>query len=515
MRPVVVFACALGISMLDVAGGAAQERPACADLVRLALPAVVITDAAHADTPRPACVVHGEVDRRVGAQDKPFHIGFELRLPDEWQGRFLFSGGGGMDGVVRPAVNGLDRGFAVATTDSGHQADPALRERDASFAVDQQARIDNGARSIERVTEVARAIVGRYYGVAPRFSYLDGCSNGGRQGLIAAQRFPLLFDGIVSGAPAFRVPHAAIGSAWETIALTAIAPKDAEGHPILSRAFSDADLSLIGQAVLKSCDAADGAADGLVFNVDACRRFDPAPLVCKGPKTDTCLSAAQLATLKKIMAGPTTSRGEAIYASWPYDPGMASAGWRMLKLGTSQTAVPNSADVGLMLSALVGYFLTPVNPAFDAMAFDFDKDTPRIAQAVVEAEATSTTLSTFARKSKLLIYHGMADPFFSAWDTVDYFKAVEKDNGGAGAVGQWARLFLVPGMTHCAGGPALDQFDRLGAIVAWVETGAAPDRITATGRAFPGVSRPLCPHPTYAQYDGRGPLSDAASFTCK
>jgi hypothetical protein len=515
MRQFETLALALGMVVLTGAGAAAQERMACADLVRLALPAVVVTDASRADTPRPACIVHGEIDRRTGANGKPFFIGFELRLPDDWLGRFLFSGGGGMDGVVRPAVNGLDRGFAVVTTDAGHQADPTLRERDASFGVDQQARIDNGSRAIERVTDVAREFVRRYYGAAAKYSYLDGCSNGGRQGLIAAQRYPRLFDGIVSGAPAFRVPHAAIGSAWETIALTSIAPKDAEGHPILSRAFSDADLALIGQAVLKSCDAADGAADGLVFNVESCRRFDPSPLVCKGPKTDACLSTAQMTTLKKIMAGPTTSRGEAIYASWPYDPGIASAGWRMLKLGTSQSAVPNSADVSLMLSGLAGYFMTPFNPAFDAMAFDFDKDTPRIAQSVVEMEATATTLSTFSRKSKLLVYHGMADPFFSAWDTVDYMKSVEKDNGGAVAVGQWARLFLVPGMTHCAGGPALDQFDRLGAIVAWVETGTAPDRITATGRSFPGVSRPLCPYPTHAQYDGKGPLSDAASFTCK
>lgn len=420
-----------------------------------------------------------------------------------------------MDGIVRPATNGLARGFAVVTTDTGHQADPRLRESDPSFAVDQQARIDNGWRSIERVTSVARAIVAHYYGQAARYSYLDGCSNGGRQGLIAAQRFPTLFDGIVSGAPAFRVPHAAVGSAWETISLTGIAPKDEMGRPILSRAFSDADLKLVSQAVLDACDAKDGAKDGLVFNTAGCRAFDPSSLVCKGPKSDSCLSTEQLTALKKIMSGPVNSKGEALYSDWPYDPGIASPGWRMLKLGTSQTAVPNSLDTTLMLSGLKGYFLTPIDLNLDVMKFDFDKDPQRMGAATEEIEATSTMLSTFSQKGKLLLYHGMADPFFSAWDTVRYVEALEQDNGGAAKAGEWARLFLVPGMTHCGGGPALDQFDRLGAIVSWVEEGKAPERINATGRSFPGVSRPLCPYPTYAHYDGRGPVSDAASFSCR
>jgi feruloyl esterase len=186
----------------------------------------------------------------------------------------------------------------------------------------------------------------------------------------------------------------------------------------------------------------------------------------------------------------------------------------MLKLGNSQTAVPNSADVNLMLAGLKGYFLTPLNPEFDVMKVDFDRDPARVREAAEEMDATSTMLSTFSLKSKLLLYHGMADPFFSAWDTVRYFERVEQDNGGSARVGGWARLFLVPGMTHCAGGPAPDQFDRIGAIVAWVEEGRAPERIIATGRSFPGVSRPLCPWPGYARYTGKGPESEASSFVC-
>lgn len=486
----------------------AQPNPRCAALKSFTLPAVTITEAAHSPTPHPACVVRGEIDRRIGTGGRTFYIGFELRLPDQWQNRFLFSGGGGMDGYIRPAINGLDRGFAVVTTDTGHQSDPVLREADPSFATDQQARLDNGHRSIDRVTATARAIVAHYYGAPPKYSYLDGCSNGGRQGLIAAQRYPALFDGIVSGAPAFRVPHAAIGAAWETIALNKIAPKDASGKPILSRAFSNADLDLLANAIRDSCDAADGLVDGLVFNTEACRRFDPTPLTCPGPKTPNCLSKDQIETLKQIHSGPVTSKGVPIYSDWPYDPGMNSPGWRMLKLGTSETATPNSRGITLMLSGLKGYFLTPYDPNFDPMTFDFDKDTQRVNQSTAEVEATATMLSSFSSHGKLLLYHGMADPFFSAWDTVRYFQTLQSDNGGKAETNNWARLFLVPGMTHCAGGPALDQFDRLGAIIKWVEQNQPPAQIDATGRAFPGVTRPLCPYPTYTHYNGQ-------SFTCR
>lgn len=253
----------------------------------------------------------------------------------------------------------------------------------------------------------------------------------------------------------------------------------------------------------------------MVFNTEACRAFDPSPLECKGATTESCLASTQIAALKKIMADPVNSKGEPIYSDRPYDPGMASAGWRMLKLGTSQTSTPNSADVTLMLSGLKGYFLTPFDANFDPMKFDFDKDAVRVNETAIESEATSTVLSTFSQRSKLLLYHGMADPFFSPWDTVRYVEQVEHNNGGADRVGQWARLFLVPGMTHCSGRPALDQFDRLGAIVSWVEEGKAPDRMNATGRSFPNVSRPLCPYPKFAQYDGSGSANDAASFSCK
>ena len=417
-----------------------------------------------------------------------------------------------MDGIVRPAYGpasgadatpGLARGFAVVSTDAGHSGAP----NDPSFSRDQQARIDNAYRSIDRVTAVAKLMIASYYGRPASRSYFDGCSNGGRQGLIAMQRLPLLFDGIVSGAPAFRVTHAAIDSAWATIHLMKIAPKDESGKPILSKAFTDADLKLVAQAVLEQCDALDGTKDGLVFS--PCH-YDPAPLTCKAAKSKTCLSSAHVDALKKIMAGPVNSKGKPLYSDWPYDPGIASPGWRMLKLGTSPTSESNAANITLMLRGLTGYFMTPFDAAFDPMKFDFDKDPAKVQETAALQDAEMTQVSSFLQhKGKLLLYHGMADPFFSAFDTQRYYERLTQGST------DWARLFLVPGMTHCGGGPSLDNFDALGALVDWVEQGNSPERIEAKGSAFPGVSRPLCPFPAIPRYKGTGSTDDAANFACQ
>jgi feruloyl esterase len=215
---------------------------------------------------------------------------------------------------------------------------------DASFGIDQQARVDQAYGGFMAVTELARQMIASYYGQPWKKSYFMGCSNGGRQALLAAQRFPLAFDGVMSVAPAARVGTATISSVWETIAFSEIAPKDSAGRAILSKAFSNGDLTLVAKAVASACDAKDGVKDGLIFNTKDCD-FDPGGLVCKDRKTDTCLSANQVTALQKVFAGPKNSRGEALYSDWPYDTGIAAPGWRALKLGTSETATPNSADV--------------------------------------------------------------------------------------------------------------------------------------------------------------------------
>ena len=514
--PAIVFALTLHGQSLDSATAAK-----CTALQKTAIPDLIITEARPVQEAKlpPFCMVHGTIDQRKGVGGVTFGIGFELRLPANYTGRFLFQGGGGMDGVVRPALGnasaananpGLARGFAVVSTDAGHQG---TSNADASFSRDQQARIDNAYRSIDRVTMISKAIIQQYYGQPWKRAYFDGCSNGGRQGLIAAQRYPTYFDGIVAGAPAFRVTRAAVGSAWETRMFNQIAPKDDSGKAILSKAYSQSDLTLVANAILEKCDALDGVKDGLVFNTKACK-FDPAPLTCKGGKTEACISQDQVSVLQKTFSGAVNSQQQALYSDWPWDPGIASPGWRMLKLGTSTTPEPNSADVTLMLSGLKGYFMTPYNASFDPMKFDFDRDYARVQETAALQDAEMTELSTFISSGrKLLLYHGVADPFFSSNDTQRYYERLLADNQNAGK--DWAKFFLIPGMTHCGGGPALDNFDALGALVDWVEQGKTPEQMNSTGAAFPGRSRPVCAYPKFAMYKGTGSTEDGANFECR
>ena len=512
-------------------GQMVSPQHGCASLLQFEAAAVEISkaEAIPASTALPSyCLVQGTINKRIGAAGHPFGIGFELRLPDAWSERFLFQGGGGMDGVVRPAtgavpisgstaVPALTRGFAVASTDSGHQGQggPFAAPADSSFGIDQQARIDQAYGGFIAVSQLSRRIIQSYYGEPWKKSYFMGCSNGGRQALLAAQRFPLEFDGVLAVAPAARVGTATISSVWETIAFSEIAPKDSAGRPILSKAFSNGDLTLLSKAVAAACDNQDGVEDGLIFNTKACH-FDPAVLACKGAKDDACLSTQQVSVLKKVFGGPKNSRGEALYSNWPYDTGVAAPGWRALKLGTSETATPNSADVLLMFSGLKGFFLTPPDPTFDPMKFNFDTDPARLNDTSVLQDSLLTFLSTFSgHGNKLMMIHGMSDPFFSAYDTASYYEGVVADNGGLTRTMPWVRFFEIPGMNHCGGGPALEDFDPLTALVDWTEKSQAPEHMLAKGAAFPGVSRPVCAYPSYPHYRGAGSRDEAANFECK
>jgi len=333
--------------------------------------------------------------------------------------------------------------------------------------------------------------------------------------MMAAQRFPAEFDGIVAGAPAFRLTRAAIAQIWDTQAFLRAAPRDAEGRPVLAAAFSEGDLRLVAESVLRACDAADGLADGSVDAIAACR-FEPASLRCAGEKAGACLAPAQVEALARAFGGARDGQGRALYSGWNWDAGIAAPGWRAWKLGTSQTAVPNARNTTLGPPALGYYFLTPPEPELDPLRFDFGRDPPRTVQTEAINDPTSTMLSTFvARGGRMLVYHGNSDPVFSTQDLVAWWQELARDNGGAAALAGWARLFLVPGMTHCGGGPALDDFDPLAAIEAWVERGEAPDRLAARGAAFPGRSRPLCPWPLEARHAGGGDAQEAGSFACR
>ncbi|MEY4426162.1 MAG: hypothetical protein RL535_460 [Pseudomonadota bacterium] len=468
------------------------------------------------------CKVSGKMNERVGVNSKgeptPYHIGFEMRLPANWSGRLLYQGGGGNDGVVRPAVGpqatadkpALARGFAVVTTDAGHQG------ASADFGFDAVARVDNAYNAHDKVATVAKQLLQSYYAKPADKSYFIGCSGGGRQGMMFTQRFPHHFDGVIAMAPAMRVSKGAtIAAMWDSQALMGIAPKNADGKPILSQALSNEDLGLLRQGILDKCDALDGVADGIVSHPAACK-FEVKALQCKGAKEASCLSEPQVNALTKMFSGPKNSKGDPLYTGWSWDAGIGHAAndWRNWKLGTSTTVVPNSRHIFLMQDALQGYFVTPPDRSLTALGFDFDKDPSRMdAHSWMFDTAADTELKGFkARGGKLLMAHGMADPIFSPLESEAYFNKLQASQGGK----EMSRLFQIPGMGHCQGGAATDSWDGLQAMVDWVEKGLAPERIEAKGtQVFPGRTRPLCAYPKVATYKGNGSIEDAASFSCQ
>lgn len=485
-------------------------------------PMAAMTGAALTDVDLPAhCLVQGVIEQRIGADGKPYGIHFELRMPDAWQQRLLFQGGGGMDGFVANALGripvmtssakpALTRGYAVVSMDGGHQG------LDGSFGQDQQARLDFAYAAIGKVWREAQRITLLHYHQAPKYRYFMGCSNGGREAMIAAQRYPTEFDGIVAGNPGFRLSCANIAEAWDTQTFMHIAPKDQKGRPMLAQALSTADLQLVADRVAETCDALDGIKDGLINNYGACH-FDPQVLQCKAGKDATCLSAEQVSALRKVFDGPKTSAGLPLYSSWPYDIGVASPSWRIWKLGFSNDASnPDALNLTLGAGSMKGYFMTPPNERFDMLSFNFDKDPSRLSQTGALNDAISTYMSTFkARGGKIVIYQGLSDPVFSANDIMRWYTDVLQDTD-AGDITQtrtWARLFLVPGMTHCGEGPALNDFDPLTAIETWVEQKKAPEFMSATGKSFPGKTQPLCPYPQYTKYLG-GDINDIRSYSC-
>ena len=449
------------------------------------------------------CRLDGVIDRRTSADGKSYGIGFALALPAEWNGRVLLQGGGGLNGSVHAPLGAaaagstpaLARGFAVVSTDTGHTGQGGF---DASFMRDQQASLDFAYQAVGRVAVIAKQIVAQHYARPANRSYFAGCSTGGREGMLMVQRYPTYFDGVVVGAPAMRTDVSGIADEWVAVMLNQVAPTDDAGRPITRQALSDADKRTVIDGILNACDASDGVNDGMVFNTSACR-FDPKTLVCNGPKKDGCLTMAQASALEKAFAGPKDSKGRQVYPGFLYDTGIAAT-----------QGIPGLLQGGL----------NPVGPAFTAKEMDVDRRAEAASsnpQAILSATSTWTNLNTFSSHGgKLVFYHGVSDPWFSALDTIDYYERMSKANGGASEVANWSRLFLAPGMGHCGGGEAaLDSFDLLGAVVDWVENGKAPDAVVATGRTLPGRSRPLCPYPQYAHFTGQGDSQDARNFVCR
>jgi hypothetical protein len=530
-RWIVGCAIAVGLSMSHSSHAADRELPtACTSLTSLSTARFKVEAAEWvAATQLPAgptgvtvnvpdhCLFRVMIDPRPS--DLPqmsYGTGIELRLPRNWNGRLLFQGGGGLNGVLLPAIGtvsgfppALARGFAVVSTDSGHRGRSAI---DSRFGVDQQAKLDFAYQAVARTTREAKSLLARFYGKDPQYSYFMGCSTGGREAMLAAQRLPFEFDGVIAGNPSYNLTRIAIHQIWSLQTVTRIAPKDANGKPDTSRAFTDDQLKAVSDEVLQQCDALDGLRDGLINDSQACR-FDPKSMVCGSagaPEAGQCLSTAQADALKAIFGGARNSKGEALYGTFPYDTGIAAPAWRGMHLGAGANP-PANATLGR--DTLRHFALTPPAADLDPLQFDFDRDVSRTAETAAINDAVGTLHSSFAgRGSKMIVYHGLSDQAMSAGVLTDWYEHLTpRDAAGPQA---WARLFLIPGMTHCGGGQSTDQFDMLSALQEWVERGRAPDRIVASGKAFPGKTRPLCPFPKVARYDG-GDVDQGSSFSCR
>jgi feruloyl esterase len=507
------------------------------------------------------CEVIGALNERTGTNGQKYAIKFHLRLPDAWNGKFFFEGGGGSNGNLGAAfgnlqgqqrTNALSLGYAVVSQDSGHDNavnnDPE-RGGTTTFGFDEQARLDFGYNSYDQVAQTAKALIRTYYGRPPERSYYAGCSEGGREAMMMSQRFPTYFDGILACAPGFQLQKAAVfGESWDTQAFAELAKSmglyDRFGQPYLNKTLTDEDLDLVSQAVLNACDELDGLKDGIVDNFPACTRdlvkAKLAEVTCKGPKRATCLLASQITAIEKVYGGARNSKGELLYADWAWDRGMGgkigdnyNGGWRVWKVGPYDVPTNSAINATLGAGSVATIFSTPPTaiqmngPAGLAhlLAIDMDKAEARITAKSGEytvssnefMSAGSTDLSAYkTHGGKLILVHGVSDPIFSIKDTIRWWNEVNNLNQGKAA--DFVRLFAVPGMNHCQGGPATDQYDAFGALVSWVEKNTPPAMIVATAgpaSPWPGRTRPLCAYPQQSRYSGTGSVDSASSFLCK
>ncbi|HSG34979.1 MAG TPA: tannase/feruloyl esterase family alpha/beta hydrolase [Sphingomonadaceae bacterium] len=453
-------------------------------------------------TVRPAlpshCRVEGIVNERIGAGGSTYGIRFAIALPDEWSGRFLLQGGGGLNGsvgeptgpVASDGIPALARGFAVISHDSGHQG----AVFDPSFMADQRAALDFAEASVRTIALLGKEITESYYSAEIGHSYMTGCSTGGREGMLASQRYPELFDGIVVGAPAMRAGDSNLAIEYTQVLINRAAPKNADGLPDLAALLTPAVRRTILDGMLAQCDGNDGLMDGMIENVSACRNFEPRQMVCRPGESESCISAGLADALEQGFAGPYDAAGYPIYVPNAFDTGIVE-----LRGGYLPTGAPG-----------------PLGPASTATEIDLDARIHALRWDAANRLTDTpywTNLNTFLdRGGKMIFYHGVSDFWFSPFATWDYYERAAETNGEAFT--DASRFYMVPGMMHCGGGNAFDQFDLLGKIVDWVEKDEAPSSVVAHRSGNPDETRPLCPYPSYAHYDG-GDASKAASFSCR
>jgi pimeloyl-ACP methyl ester carboxylesterase len=501
-RRALLIGVTLGWAMANASTVAAAPLP-CADLARLALPEATVTAAEEVPAGEYAPPAGPRLAKlpafcRVALSVAP-QIRIEVWLPkDGWNGRYRGEGGGGYAGQISYGglAAGIQAGYATASTDTGHPASAG-----GTFALNpdgtlnRQLIADFAERSLRELAVKAKAIIKAYYGSAPTFSYWNGCSTGGRQGLMAAQRFPEDYDGAVIGAPAINWDRFIPSELWPQIVMNKTA-----GGPI-----SSSKLTAVTRAAVAACDASDGVSDGIINDPRKCA-YDPSALTCKaGDDPASCLSPQEAEAVRKIWNGPTTASGQRL--------------WFGLERGTPLTGLAGT-NAFPIATAHFQYWIHQ-NPQFDWQTLgeaDFAADFLASQRTFHDVIGTDDpNLERFRKHGgKMIIWHGESDPLIFPRGTVNYYQRVLAANGGAQEVTQFARLFLAPGVGHCGGGDGPGPVGLFDAVVNWVEKGIAPDTVPAARRRQDGsvMSRPLCAYPATAKWTGRGSTDDAASFVC-
>lgn len=437
-------------------------------------------------------------------------VNFRLGLPADWNGKFYFEGVGGLGGAIGSLGKGLARGYASASTDTGHLAS------DPDWGKSRAKEIDYGYRGTHVTAVAAKALTASFYQRPPAHAYFNGCSNGGRQALMEVQRYPSDFDGVIAGDPATGTPMQ-VGRA---VFFQRLLASKANYLPVDK-------IELLSRATLAACDAKDGLADGLISDPRPCD-FDPASLTCQGADTAECLTAAQVGTVQTIYAGLKDASGRYVAPPFPKGHEGGPTGWRGWISGNEPPVEQADGTLAFTTRVPSGFGLAESNfrflaleddaPGFSWRTFRFPQDLPRLKTMTEILSPLDADLRPFRQSGgKLLVYHGWSDPGISALGTLDYVEQVTATVGGQAAADRFLRAYFVPGMHHCSGGPGVDQFDMLTALEGWVERGQVPAAITAARveRGATVRTRPLCPHPQVAAYRGQGSVDDAASFVCR
>ncbi|WP_153915548.1 tannase/feruloyl esterase family alpha/beta hydrolase [Shewanella sp. TC10] len=505
------------------------------------------------------CILTGKMEERLGKglqgiETQEYAINFEVRLPADWNGRFLYQANGGLDGRVNKAVgrfmntvsydaSALNKGFAVISSDAGHEG-----YGEQYFGLDHQARINYGYGAVEKLTPMAKSLILNAYGKEPDRSYFAGCSNGGRHSMVAATRFPEMYDGFLVGDPGNDLPQAAVAQLYGVQQFETLIPTNTplttadEITAAIEETVSAEEYDLLAASITQQCDALDGLEDGIISDLVGCQlAFDMERDValCSDKRDGSCLTSVQKMALSNIMAGPQTSAGTALYTNFPYDSGIGGSGWASWEMsaafsrdsGTVATVFSTPptefddyntrGDAGLIeaYNYAVGLDMDEAEKLINATTSDFPESS--MSFMALGGETHYTVLRE--RGAKMILLHGSADPVFSVQNSIDWYKAVDDANGGK--ADEFAKLYLIPGMNHCGSGPSTDQVNTiLDDIVAWVETGTAPESIIANAREANSElpenwakdrSRPLCPFPQVSTYDGSGDIDSAESFSCK